>query len=176
MSKGIRIPLADAISQCNIIENLLQEYSTANNTPILEYMIVGSIRRKTIDCGDGDIVFWEKDRETLTSIINLNKNLFSKIEAMKSGKINNVTMSSGFKIDFWFAKENCWWHKIQFYTGSWDYNEVIIKNINMTGKYLGRIGFYDELGKQIIVNSEEELFSMYNINYTIPENRSLTNE
>ena len=57
MSKGVRIPLADAIINCAVIEKLITDYATQTNTTSLEYMIVGSIRRKYETCGDGDIVF-----------------------------------------------------------------------------------------------------------------------
>ena len=138
-------------------------------------MVCGSVRRNRETCGDGDIVFWEKDRDAISKIMldAKEKNLILKMETMQSGKVNNVTMNTGFKIDLWFAAENGWWHKVQFYTGSHDYNETIIAKINPTGKRIGRTGFFDELGQRIIVNSEEELFRVYGIDYIPPEDRSL---
>lgn len=175
MSKGTRIPLADAIENCKIIEDLIKEYSEQTGTPRLEYIICGSIRRKSETCGDGDIVFWEKDREVLSSIMSNAKEagIVSKMETMSSGKVNNVTLPSGFKIDLWFAEENGWWHKVQFYTGgqSRAYDDELMAKINATGKWLGRTGFFDELGKRIIVNSEKELFEAYGLEYVSPENR-----
>jgi DNA polymerase (family X) len=169
MSKGLRIPISEAIEQCKIITDLICS---------IEYEVCGSIRRKCIDCGDGDIVFWKKDRALITEIMNkaLEQNIISKMSTMLCGLINNVIMPNGFKIDFWFAEEDGWFHKVQFYTGSHDYNEELIKLVKQSGKLLNRMGFFGEFGKRIIVNSEEELFAAYGIEYVTPENRSLIYE
>jgi DNA polymerase/3'-5' exonuclease PolX len=175
MSKGTRIPLADAIENCKIIEDLTKEHSEQTGTPALEYMVVGSIRRKCETCGDGDMVFWEKDRRTLTNIVVEAKanSVISKLETMLDGRVISAVMAGGFKIDFWFAEENGWWHKVQFYTGNHAYNDQLMSKINATGKWLTRMGFFDELGQRIVVNSEKELFDVYGETYVSPENRSL---
>jgi DNA polymerase/3'-5' exonuclease PolX len=175
MSRGTRIPLAEAAAHCRIIEDLIKEYSEHMGTPALEYLVVGSIRRKCETCGDGDIVIWEKDREVLTKIMSSAKenNIVAKMETMPCGNIISITMPAGYKIEFYFAEENGWWHKVQFITGSRDYNEVLMTKINAKGKWLSRTGFFDELGQRIIVNSEKELFEAYGEEYVSPENRSL---
>ena len=75
------------------------------------------------------------------------------------------------RIDIRFFPEESYYYGLLYFTGSGEFNRRMRHHAINLGYTLNEYGLYDEKGKMIKVNSEEEIFSKLNMEYLVPELR-----
>jgi len=127
--------------------------------------IAGSIRRKTPEVNDIDIVLIPRQREHLIQRIRK----ISRVEVQ--GKKLMRTEYSNIQIDIYFATEATWGILLLVRTGSKEHNIKLCQYaINKGMKLSSEKGLMKD-GKVIASKTEEEIFQALGMDYVEPEDR-----
>ncbi len=130
--------------------------------------IAGSIRRKTPEIGDIEVVMIRKKSE----LIYLSDYLkhYKVIKGSIMGKYMQLEMPNEIKLDLFFCEEDQWGNIFTIRTGSWDFNIFLMGELKKNGykHEEGRL-YKDEVA--IPCYEEEDLFKAAELDFIDPTDR-----
>lgn len=167
-----RIPLDEFNLHKKLIEKKLNRIN-------LTYEFVGSYRRGSRSMGDIDIIIKENKNFNLIEYINYLQSIGYIIETLALGKhkfMGIVKIGNNFarRFDILVAPENEYYYSLLYFTGSGDFNigfrNYVKKNFNVS---LSEHGIKGLTRKPPIINSEEDIFKLFNIPFLKPSERKV---
>jgi len=136
--------------------------------------LAGSIRRMKETVGDVDILVTSDSSaevmETFTSMPVV------KTVVAEGETKSTVLLSDGLQVDIRIVPDDCFGSALQYFTGSKDHN-IRVREIAQREKLkLSEYGLFDEDGKRVAGESEEEIYEYLGMSYVEPELRENTGE
>lgn len=159
----------------DMINNFMSMWMSAMNAFIDEYELgwelVGSYRRKSDYCGDGDILI-KSNTDISIDFINFLESLneFS-FSAKGSNKLKIVDNDTKFEIDVRFCNPDEFGTFILHMTGSAKFNIKMRQLAKSKGMSLSEYGIVDENNILHKFTDEESIFEFLNLEYIKPEDR-----
>ncbi|MFH1365915.1 MAG: hypothetical protein ABIG99_00780 [Patescibacteria group bacterium] len=138
--------------------------------------IAGSLRRKKTEVGDIEIVAIPKpyDIGLFQNGIALVVNQWQKVKGELPCKYSQRILSSGIKLDIFFAEEANWGLVFALRTGSADFSHKILANGWVRNGFKSKGGYlFDKDGQKYEVREERDLFRLSGVPYVEPEDRNL---
>lgn len=129
--------------------------------------VVGSIRRKSVDPIDVDMVIVPKDKLKIAEVLE------QKGKITASGPETVAADVKGVKVDIRFSSKEEWPTQVLTYTGPHGGNIGMRKVAQKKGWKLSQHGLYDKAGKRIPVHSEQDVYKKLDISYRHPEERGI---
>ena len=185
------IPRKEITSIKKILDNIIKKYNKyleENNKFVLE--ICGSYRREKLTSGDIDVLISKQNNDT-----EINYLLMFVKELKKPLKLNNNkplitddltdkkydTKYMGFikykdnqfrRIDIRYVNWESYYTALLYFTGSAEHNQKIRKIAQSLGYKLSEYNLIRlSDNKNILINSEEDIFKILKLNYVEPKNR-----
>lgn len=171
----IRIPREEIKKMEIILKDCLSQLNSNNI-----FNICGSYRRGSETCGDIDILISNKSNKSyLTEYVKLLKDrkfliddLTNKGEKKYMGvcKIDKIAR----RIDIRFINYESYYSALLYFTGSKNFN-LYVRNEALKRNYsLSEYGMKNKInGKLILVDSEEDIFSLLGLEYVKPTDRNI---
>jgi DNA polymerase (family X) len=135
----------------------------------------GSIRRKMPSCKDIDILCCVEEDTTREAVMKqlalFGNGSFQGGE--KRGSIQfPVNSEQVVQVDCWIAEPKNWGSFLCYMTGSKDHNEAMRALAKSRGMKVNEYGIWDIDGNQLGGQNEEDLYSLLELPYIQPENRT----
>lgn len=162
-----RYPINTMMKANDTISNYLETIEG-----IEQFQVAGSFRRKKEMSKDLDYIIATKDENGVKEALLKLTNIKEKI-AVGSTKISLdlVFEEDVIGVDFRLIKPEAFYHTLQHFTGSKDHNIKIRQLAKDRGEKVSEYGIEDKSGKIITYNSEQEIYSHFNVNYIPPAMR-----
>jgi DNA polymerase/3'-5' exonuclease PolX len=165
----------------SVFEQTFNQYD-----PDLEWVITGSYRRGEPDSGDIDLLIKMKDGVGLSDIISLLKEIEIEGSDQKGVLVGDLALGqqkylgifrlspeyNAHRIDILFVPEEEWAYAVLYFTGSRKFNILMRKVASDFGLTLNEHGLMDADGNQYPAKTEEDIFTMLNLVYLRPEDRT----
>lgn len=146
------------------------------NVPgVLRAEFAGSLRRRKETIGDVD--FLVSVEEITTTIHNAVKAVFgvaATVDAEGDKKIR--ARVAGIQMDVLFVPKNEYGAALQYFTGSKEHNVELRKMAKARGWLLNEKGLFDEDGKVLAQENEEDIYSVLGVPFLPPELREEGND
>ena len=170
MSKGARIELAEAKKIAEKVEALIKTHA-----PSLFVKTCGSILRGKETCGDVDLVVKESEFPEIQRIFEMfgeeYELVYTKGSKKNPPKLHHAfDKESGFKIEFYVARDNAVGAMTLFATGNGLYNIKQRQAANGKGFKLSQYGLFK--GEELVAGeTEEDIYVALGIKYLTPKER-----
>ena len=138
--------------------------------------IAGSIRRKSPECRDIEIVAIPKPYNTglFESGIATVVNKWPKVKGSLPCKYTQRELPESIKLDLFFANKHNWGLILAIRTGSSRYSHKVLGSGWVAAGYRSEGGFlYNSNNEKVDVPEEQDLFNLIGIPYAHPELRNL---
>lgn len=134
--------------------------------------LAGSLRRKKETVGDIDIVvtaehkFWKKIIKSITQLPQVQK-------VLASGQTKaSLILKNNVQVDIRIVHEHEFGAALFYFTGSKEHNIQLRTIAKQKGWKVNEYGVFDEkTGKRLAGKTEEEIYSLFGMNYIPPEKR-----
>lgn len=152
--------------------NQLAQYVASQLVPHVERVqVCGSIRRKTPDSKDIDIVCMVKDQQQAQSVLQFFMTLGEPVTSGdKRGSIRASRYGVTMNCDLWLSTLSCWGSFMNHVTGSRDHNVYVRGLAKSKGLLVNEYGIFrgsERLGGE----DEHDVYRILEIDYVEPENR-----
>lgn len=157
----------------NIISQIFAPYQ-------IIWDIAGSYRRREPQSGDIDILIQSRNDITMDAIIHLLQPLIPATLAKGDTKFMGIIRLNddyvGHRIDIRIVNSEEYPFALMYFTGSQKFNILCRRRAIELGLTLNEYGLFTQDDRRVIATSEADIFTILNIPYVAPENRSRTME